>query len=153
MRYVSVDRKFLEKRCQERGYSLASVMPCVVSKKGTVWTIDTEHSAYPHPRSSYVQKENAKPNQPAPKDEDGPGTELKKLLSYFNIKSSENCSCAKKAKIMNREGTDWCRNNKSIIISWLEQEANKRKLPFFKIAASKLIDLAISRAERKKKKK
>lgn len=43
-------RSFLEARCRERGYTLEEVMPCVVSRDGDHWTVDTEHPAYPRPK-------------------------------------------------------------------------------------------------------
>jgi hypothetical protein len=45
---ITTHRKHLEQRCQQRGYNLADVMPCVVSQDGDQWTIDVEHPAYPH---------------------------------------------------------------------------------------------------------
>jgi len=44
---ISCHRSHLEARCAERGYTLAEVMPCVVSQDGDEWTIDVEHPAYP----------------------------------------------------------------------------------------------------------
>ena len=44
---ITCDRSNLEQRCAERGYTLAEVMGCVVSKDGDDWTIDTESEFYP----------------------------------------------------------------------------------------------------------
>ena len=52
---------------------------------------------------------------------------------------------------MNEKGIQWCKENKNQICDWLKEEATKRKLPFFKYGAMKLINMAISRAERKTK--
>ena len=62
----------LEGRCQQRGYTLDEVMPCVVSQDGDKWAVDVEHPAYP--RVSRL------PEPPAPPAK-GPGTAIKKLLS------------------------------------------------------------------------
>ena len=43
-------RAQFEARCRERGYTLAQVMPCVVSQAGDVWTVDETHRAYPRKR-------------------------------------------------------------------------------------------------------
>ena len=53
---------------------------------------------------------------------------------------------------MDENGTEWCKNNKDLILSWLSYEAQKRKLPYVKLFANKLLDLAISRAERQEAK-
>ena len=83
--------------------------------------------------------------------QEGAGTELKKLLGMFGIKSTKNCSCNAKAKQMNERGIEWCKENKDTITSWLEEEAKKRNLPFSRFVARKIINFAISRAEKKKK--
>ena len=71
----------------------------------------------------------------------------------MNIKANPNCSCNAKAKTMNKNGVNWCKDNKDTIIGWLEEEAKKRKLPFIRYGAKKILDLAIYRAEKKQKKK
>jgi hypothetical protein len=38
--------------CQQRGYDIASAMPCVVSQDGDQWTIDETHPAYPRRRNT-----------------------------------------------------------------------------------------------------
>ena len=79
----------------------------------------------------------------------GPGTELKQLLSWFNIRVKENgCGCKSMQKKMDRGGPQWCREHKEEILAHLEKEAKKRKLPFIRLAAGKLVDLAIRRAEK-----
>ena len=79
----------------------------------------------------------------------GPGTHLANLLKWFNIHAKEKgCGCKSMEKKMNRGGPQWCRDHKEEILAHLEKEAKKRKLPFIKLAASKLIDLAIRRSER-----
>lgn len=47
---MTVRRSQLEARCEQRGYKLDDAMPCVVSRDGDRWTIDTDHPAYPHRR-------------------------------------------------------------------------------------------------------
>lgn len=37
----------LEQRCEERGYSIDEVRPCIVSQDGDVITVDESHPAYP----------------------------------------------------------------------------------------------------------
>ena len=76
------------------------------------------------------------------------GTELKKLLAAIGIHSQPNCSCNKRAKMMDAAGPDWCEQNIATIVGWLRQEANRRGLPFIDTAGKALARLAISRARR-----
>ena len=79
----------------------------------------------------------------------GPGTELKKLLGSFGIRSKEKgCGCRSYQKKMDKGGPQWCRDHKQEIIDHLAKEAKKRKLPFIRLAAEKLVELAIRRAEK-----
>ena len=79
----------------------------------------------------------------------GPGTELKRLLGSFGIKSKEKgCGCRSMALKMDRWQAEGCRQHKAEIIDHLAKEAEKRKLPFIRLAAEKLVDLAIRRAEK-----
>lgn len=73
----------------------------------------------------------------------GPGTELKKLLGKIGIKATPNCSCNRKAIMMDINGPIWCENNIDIIVGWLREEAAKRRLPFVEYAAKLLIKKAI----------
>jgi hypothetical protein len=78
----------------------------------------------------------------------GPGTELKRLLGSFGIQSKEKgCGCRSMQKKMDKPG--WAVSHKKEIIDHLAAEAKKRRLPFIRLAAEKLVDLAIRRAEKK----
>lgn len=81
----------------------------------------------------------------------GVGTELKKLLSYIGINSTPNCSCNQRAKVMNNNGIQWCKDNKEKILDWLKEESTKRGLPFLKFPAKRILNYAISRAEKVEK--
>ena len=81
--------------------------------------------------------------------EEGPGTELKKLLGFIGIQATSNCSCNKKALIMNDWGCDVCMNNIEHILDWLREEASKRKLPFIRSLAKILVKQAIKNARKK----
>ena len=142
MNLIAARKNALVERCVQRGYTLEEVMPCVVDSSSDVWMIDTDHDAYP--------KQEKTKTQPEVKVEttQGVGTELKKLLSYINIKATPNCSCNKRARYMDEKGIDWCKNHKDLICDWLKEEAKKRKLPFVPFAGKKLIDLAIHRAKK-----
>jgi hypothetical protein len=47
---ISGTVKAFEQRCQERGYTLAEVEQCIVSRDGDYLTVDETHPAYPHKR-------------------------------------------------------------------------------------------------------
>ena len=79
----------------------------------------------------------------------GPGTELKALLKTIGITAKPNCSCNKRAKIMDEKGCDWCEENIDEIDGWLAEESKKRNLPYLSLAGKTLIRLAIRRARKK----
>lgn len=84
--------------------------------------------------------------------ERGPGTELKALLKNIGITASPDCSCnarARKMDEMEKAEPGWCAANIDTIVGWLREEATKRGLPFFGIAAKLLVKRAISNARRK----
>ena len=78
----------------------------------------------------------------------GPGTELRGLLSRIGLRPAPGCACAKRAREMNRLGCSWCDENMETIVDWLEEEANRARLPFLRFAARKIVELAIRRARR-----
>lgn len=78
----------------------------------------------------------------------GVGTELKKLLSKIGIKATPNCSCNKRAELMDTHGIEWCENNIDTIVGWLREEATKRQLPFVDVAGKLLVKRAIRNAKK-----
>lgn len=134
---ITTHKKHLIFRCAERGYSVDEVMPCVIAQDGDNWTIDTSHPSYPSaPKSQKIEISG------------GVGTELKKLLKLIGITASPTCSCNAKAKTMDENGIQWCEDNKETIVGWLEEEANKRNLPFSSYLATILLNLAIKKAKK-----
>jgi hypothetical protein len=79
----------------------------------------------------------------------GPGTEMKALLAKIGIVASPNCSCNKRARIMDEKGCDWCEAHIDEIDGWLAEEAKTRKLPYLSLAGRLLISLAIRRARKR----
>lgn len=83
-----------------------------------------------------------------------PGTELKKLFSWFGLHGSTTCGCANHAAEMDRKGCDWCEANMATIVGWLRDEAAKAKvlgvsadMVFgFEVAARSMIGHAIDNA-------
>lgn len=129
--------QFLD-RCRQRGYSIEEVRDCIVSEDGDNITVDETHPAYPK------QLKQSNPTPP----EQGPGTELKKLLAKIGIKASPTCSCNKRAKTMDENGIEWCEQNVETICDWLAEESAKRKLPFVRLAGKAIINMAIRKAKK-----
>ena len=134
-------RAHLEARCTERGYTLAEVLPCVVSQDGDEWTIDVDHPAYP--RVSRLP-------EPAPIPTSGPGTELSKLLKRFGINPTPTCQCRAKQQQMDAWGPDEASRPERIdeVVAVMRAEAEARGLPFLDIAGRLLVRRAISNARR-----
>lgn len=78
------------------------------------------------------------------------GTALKAILASVGIVATPDCSCNKRAAEMDRNGCDWCETNIDLIVGWLREEAEKRKLPFVDFAGRLLVKRAISNARRAK---
>lgn len=145
---ITTHKNNLVARCKQRGYTLAEVMPCVVSQDNDQWTIDIDHPAYPS-----KPKPSAKPRLTKVEDVGhGPGTELKALLKRVGIVASPGCSCNTRAKLMDAnelKEPGWCEKNLETICDWLQEEATKRKLPFVRMAAKILVRQAIRNARKK----
>ena len=131
---VKCHEKFLRERCQERGYSWEEVQGCIVSRDGSMLTIDPYH-----------------PDYPAKSRGSGPGDELSKILKFFGISAVEGCKCKGRARKMNEWGPDGCERRMDEIVGWLEEESVKRKLPFLRWPARVLVSVAIRRSRRSEK--
>lgn len=81
----------------------------------------------------------------------GPGTELKRILSEIGIKSG-NCNCNSTAVKMNKWGPSECREHMEEIVSSLVKEANKRGwmkfIPMKEFWAEALVNQAIEASEK-----
>ena len=131
-------RSYLETRCNQRGYTLDEVMPCVVSQDGDEWTIDVDHPAYPR-----VPKAGC---EPPPNH--GPGTELSRLLKRFGIEPTPTCACRAKAAEMDAWGPDECEKPERVaeVVAVMRAEAEARGLPFLDVAGRLLVRRAIRNA-------
>lgn len=74
----------------------------------------------------------------------GPGFQLKRLLNYLNITSSNDCNCESYTRIMNEWGSKKCRREIATIVSWLEVSSNNSGLNwvFNKRIAATLVIIA-----------
>jgi len=156
---ISAHKNFFIERCRERGYDVKDSMSCVVSTDGDIWTIDETHPAYPHARTNHAaaegrnfRKPRATPQPAAVADPgSGPGTELKRLLAGFPfyIKTTPNCRCNARAKQMDVWGVEECEKRLDVIVGWLREEAERRKLPFIEAAGRILVRRSIAAAKNK----
>jgi hypothetical protein len=145
---ISGHRKFFESRLQERGYTIEEVRPCIISEDGEQITVDENHPSYPSKKKDgfipQTKQRNIESN-----NVNKPGTELKKLLKKIGIKASPNCSCNKRAALMDQWGPDECEKRIDEIVGWLREEANKRNLPFIDMAGRILVKKAIKNSRKK----
>ena len=104
--------------------------------------VDPAHVYLPRAAYESLKEKYRQFNQPEV------GTHLKKLLATFGIVASHNCSCNKRARIMNNNGPDWCEANIDTIVGWLREEASKRGLPFLDAVGKLLVRRAIKAARK-----
>lgn len=78
----------------------------------------------------------------------GPGMELKLLLSKLRVFAKGDCNCARHADVMDQWGPAMCRKRMNTILGWLEEEAKKRHLPFSRFVAQRLVLFAIKKSEK-----
>lgn len=79
----------------------------------------------------------------------GPGTELKKLISWFYSPDKKNCKCPARIQKMNRWGPDKCEQRIETILRWLKHSARIAGIPYFETAARMLVAKAINNARAK----
>jgi hypothetical protein len=87
------------------------------------------------------------PTKAAQPTQGGPGTELSKTLAMFGIHSTSGCKCKDRARQMDRNGVEWCKQHIDEIVDWMQEESRKRRLPFIRKAAEMIVKRAIRRAE------
>ena len=83
---------------------------------------------------------------PIPSSNVGPGTELKKLLSWFYSPSKTKCKCQTRIQKMNAWGPDKCEQKFETILRWMRHSAKIHKIPFFEPAVRLVIRTAIRRS-------
>lgn len=78
----------------------------------------------------------------------GPGTELKKLISWFYVPDDSKCKCNDRIAKMNKWGPDGCEERMDTIIRWLKHSAATHNVPFQETVVRMLIKRAISNARK-----
>ena len=123
----------------ECGQWASSVFPIPLPEK--------EYDGCPDSRTvNYLQERMV----PETKQAGGTGTELTKLLQFFGINAAEKgCKCKSRAAKMDKNGVEWCSNNIEKILDWLQEESQRRKLPFLRTAARVIVLRAIRNARLK----
>ncbi len=79
-------------------------------------------------------------------NQEGPGTELKKLLSWFHSPEKRKCKCQTRIQKMNAWGPDKCEQKIETILRWMRHSAKIHKIPFFEPAVRLVIRTAIKRS-------
>ena len=76
----------------------------------------------------------------------GPGTELRKLISWFPVPKKTGCRTCKSLETkMNRWGPAKCSQKIDYILGKLEIAAKRRSVPFVRFAVKLLVETAISK--------
>jgi hypothetical protein len=70
------------------------------------------------------------------------------LARFFITPQAGTCQCNARAAQMDANGPDWCESNLDLIIGWLKEEADRRKLPFFTSAARLIVRRSIQKSRR-----
>ncbi len=78
----------------------------------------------------------------------GVGTELSRMLAAVGIHPTPTCPCKARAAEMDRRGVAWCKENIELIVAWLREEAERRRLPFAAAVGRVLVRRAIRRVEK-----
>ena len=82
--------------------------------------------------------------------EQGPGTELKKLISWFYSPDKKKCKCLTRIAKMNLWGPDKSLERMDTIVRWLKHSAKITSVPFFEPAVRLLIKQAIKNSRKEK---
>lgn len=79
----------------------------------------------------------------------GPGTELKKLISWFPVPNKTKCRACRNLELkMNRWGPVTCEAKMNYILGKLEIAAKRRSIPFSQSLATTLVRKAIRNASK-----
>lgn len=128
-------------RAEQRGYTLAEIQPCILERlPGNRWLVDVDSHYYPHPKD---KRPPLFSTPPPPAEPAGPGTEVKRILSWFGIHTTTACSCNKRAKQMDAWGIAGCLAHRREIVQWFGEEAKKRRLRYWPIMGYCLLGAAV----------
>ena len=78
----------------------------------------------------------------------GVGGEMKRILRTFGIEEKSTCKCNARSATMDLWGPDQCEQRADQIVSWLREEAKKRKLVFFDVFGRMILRRAIKAARK-----
>lgn len=108
-------------------------------------TMDDAFEAKTQGQGNIVIREEGKPMG------EGPGSELHLLLTKIGLDVIPGCQCLVHIYEMDERGVGWCSSKEGIdtIMGWLKEEADRRKLPFSRLAASLILKQAVSNSKKK----
>lgn len=79
----------------------------------------------------------------------GPGTELKKLISWFYSPQKKKCQCETRIQKMNKWGPDGCEQRMPTILRWLKHSAIIAGVPYVEFTVEMVVRLAIHKSRKK----
>ena len=122
------------------------VCTCGGTPPGSGWNVSSIDAAIYNYNDPVALARRCPPVNPPPA---GPGTELKKLLSWVGIRSTDSCQCDDRALLMDIMGADECEERLDEIVDWLEEEAEERGLLFSRTVAALAVMQAIRNSRRR----
>lgn len=103
MTIIKAKLAHLQQRCQQRGYNLDEVLPCIARREGDHIWVDVEHEAYPHPRPPAKWPLWAKAVWLLSRRSDqGVGDTIHRLLAAMGVRERPGCGCGSKRVRLNR---------------------------------------------------
>jgi hypothetical protein len=92
---IRVTAKNFTTTCQQRGYTVAAAMACVVAQEGNLWTVDETHPAYPRVRKRRGLGDMVAAGLSAV------GITPERVSAALGVK---DCGCAKRQALLNEWG-------------------------------------------------
>lgn len=78
--------------------------------------------------------------------QNGPGTELKKIIAWFHYLPDKDCDCLSRIQQMNVWGPDGCLERMPTILAWLQESAKLHNIIYVESIVKMLVHLAIKRS-------
>jgi hypothetical protein len=103
---------------------------------------------YEHVRANLMPEERPTRQHPGFSSpllvQEGPGTELKRLLESLGVHNVENCSCRERMEEMNRWGVAGCKERRNEIVDWMREGAPRFGWSVVVGAAFKAVTLGLA---------
>lgn len=77
------------------------------------------------------------------------GEEIERIVGWAKYFSSNECGCERRRQTLNRWSIETCEKNRNRIVCMMEAGAKELGLPFIRLAAERVVSVAIRRAKRR----